>query len=98
MENSERLKKIKLAMGIAGSYQDELLNVYITDAKNVLRSAGVPQETVESELAIGAIVRYVVDAWNYESGAAHMSPLFISQVAQLRAKGVAEGEQTTTSG
>ena len=78
MNDAERLKLVKTAMGISGNYQDDLLGVYIEDAKNTLINAG------------GAIVRYVVDTWSYEAGAANMSPLFIAQVVQLRAKGGGE--------
>ena len=98
MSDAERLKLIKTAMGISGTYQDELLGVYIADAKNTLIGAGVSQEIAESQEAIGAIVRYVIDAWNYDAGAARMSPLFIAQVVRLRTKGVTQHEQTTTSG
>jgi len=90
LNDAERLKLVKTAMGISGNYQDDLLGVYIDDAKNTLINAGVSKEITESKEAIGAIVRYVVDTWSYEAGAANMSPLFIAQVVQLRAKGGGE--------
>lgn len=92
MDEQERLKLVKTAMGISGQYQDELLKIYIADAKNTLQSAGVSQRIADSKEAIGAIVRYVIDAWSYEAGAAKMSPLFIAQVVQLRSKGGKESE------
>lgn len=78
------LTQVKSAMGISGNYQDATLTVYVNDVKGVLADAGVPQDVIESDVAVGCIVRGVIDMWNYGSGSAKMSDLFIKRMLQLK--------------
>lgn len=83
MTEQELLAKIKAGLGITGTYQDEALQFYIDEVRNFMRSAGVPQETVESSESVGVIMRGVADLWNYGSGSVKLSEYFIQRVIQL---------------
>lgn len=89
MNDAERLKLVKTAMGISGHYQDNLLGVYIEDAKNTLINAGVSKEIAESKEAIGAIVRYVVDTWSYEAGRLICRPCLLRRLSSYGRRGAA---------
>ena len=86
MTDQELLAKVKAGLGITGIYQDEALQFYIDEAKNFMRLAGVPQETVESSESAGVIMRGVADLWNYGSGSVKLSDYFIQRVIQLSGK------------
>lgn len=79
----ELLKKIKAALGITGDYQDETLKIYIEEVKSFMVSAGVPQETADSDRAVGVIMRGVADLWNYGSGSVKLSEYFKQRMLQL---------------
>ena len=83
MTEEELLAKIKVGLGITGTYQDDALKLYIDEVKNFMRAAGVPQETVESSESVGVIMRGVADLWNYGSGSVKLSEYFIQRVIQL---------------
>lgn len=86
MTNAELLTKIKSGLGITGTYQDDTLQVYINEIKAYLASAGVKQSVIESEAAVGCIIRGVADLWNYGSGSANLSPYFVQRLIQLSIK------------
>ena len=77
------LNKVKSALGITGGYQDETLTVYIDEVKAYMRSAGVPEEVIESDVSAGVIARGVTDLWNYNGGAGKLSDYFYQRVSQL---------------
>lgn len=77
------LEKIKTALGITGTYQDALLQIYIDEVINFLLDAGVSQAVLNSNAAIGVIVRGVADLWNYGSGGTDFSPYFMKRAIQL---------------
>lgn len=83
VSDAEILEKIKSALGVTGNYQDDTLNVYITDVKEYMKAGGVPVDVVNSTLAVGAISRGVVDLWNYGAGDAEFSTYFMQRVTQL---------------
>lgn len=62
---------------------DNVLNQKINTVKSFMKRAGVSEETLDSEDAIGTIVMGVGDIWNQEAGAVKFSPAFISMTAQL---------------
>lgn len=62
---------------------DNVLNQKIATVKSFMKRAGVSEETLSSEDAIGVIVMGVGDIWNQEAGAVKFSPAFISMTAQL---------------
>ncbi len=86
MTNAELLTKLKSGLGITGTYQDDTLQVYIDEVKSFMESAGVNQSVIESEAAVGCIIRGVADLWNYGSGSANLSPYFVQRLIQLSIK------------
>lgn len=82
--SKDLLTQVKMAIGISGDFQDAALTVYVNDVKGVLADAGVPQSVIESDIAVGCIVRGVIDMWNYGSGSAKFSDLFIKRMLQLK--------------
>ena len=86
MTNAELLTKIKSGLGITGTYQDDTLQVYIDEVKSFMEGAGVNQSVIESEVAVGCIIRGVTDMWNYGSGSANLSPYFVQRMIQLSIK------------
>lgn len=86
MTNAELLTKLKSGLGITGTYQDDTLQVYIDEVKSFMKSAGVNQSVIESEAAVGCIIRGVADLWNYGSGSANLSPYFVQRLIQLSIK------------
>lgn len=86
MTNAELLTKIKSGLGITGTYQDDTLQVYIDEVKSFMKSAGVNKSVIESEAAVGCIIRGVADLWNYGSGSANLSPYFVQRLIQLSIK------------
>ena len=83
MTATELLNKVKTALGIAGDYQDETLQIYIDDVKAFMRDAGVLQVVIDSPVSVGCVVRGVADLWNYGSGTAQLSESFNQRVIQL---------------
>ena len=86
MTNAELLTKIKSGLSITGTYQDDTLQVYIDEVKSFMESAGVNKSVIESEAAVGCIIRGVADLWNYGSGSANLSPYFVQRLIQLSIK------------
>ncbi len=85
MTDAELLTKIKNGLGITGDFQDATLTVYVDDVKAFMISAGVPESVVESEAAVGCIMRGVADLWNYGSGSAKLSEYFKMRLIQMKA-------------
>ena len=77
----EILKKVKTALGITGSYQDNTLMEYIVEVKLFLQDLGISKQVVDSDAAAGLISRGVSDLWNYESG--DLSKYFYQRAIQL---------------
>lgn len=83
MTDAELLTKVKAALGIGGTYQDNTLAEYIAEVKDFLKGAGV----AEANITAGIIARGVSDLWNYGSGGGTLSPYFMQRAAQLSYKG-----------
>lgn len=83
MTEQELLAKVKIGLGITGDYQDEAVSFYIDEVKHFMRSAGVPQNVVDSSESVGVIMRGVADLWNYGSGSVKLSDYFVQRVIQL---------------
>lgn len=86
MTDEELLAKIKIGLGITGTYQDETLKVYIADVKQFLTDAGVNAKIVNGSESVGVIMRGVTDLWNYGSGNADFSQYFMQRATQLTYK------------
>lgn len=87
MTDEELLAKVKSALGIGGTYQDDTLQIYIDEVKDYLQSAGVSEEIILSKKAIGIISRGVADLWNYGAGNAQLSSYFMQRATQLVLEG-----------
>lgn len=77
------LESVKTALGITGTYQDDLLQIYIDEVMAYLKDAGVSESVINSDAATGIIVRGVADLWNYGSGGTQLSPYFMQRAVQL---------------
>lgn len=77
------LESVKTALGITGTYQDDLLQIYINEVIAYLKDAGVSESVINSDAATGIIVRGVADLWNYGSGGTQLSPYFMQRAIQL---------------
>ena len=84
MTDAELLKNIKNGLGITGDFQDATLAVYVDEVKAFMKSAGVPEDVIESSASTGCILRGVADLWNYGSGNAKLSSYFTQRMLQLK--------------
>lgn len=84
MTDTELLTKVKNGLGITGTFQDTTLQIYIDEAKAFMKSAGVPDNVISSNVSVGCILRGVADLWNYGSGNARLSEYFKMRVCQLK--------------
>lgn len=89
-DNKELLVKVKQALNIGGSYQDNTLQIYIDEVKAYIVGAGVPKDKVDTY--VGVISRGVADLWNYGSGEAKLSNYFMQRVAQIVINGADDTE------
>lgn len=83
---TERLAKVKTALGISGDYQDDTLTTYIDDVIEELVDSGVSRSIAESNVAVGCIACGVNDLWNYSSGGVKHSDYFYKRMIQLSKK------------
>lgn len=82
MTDAEMLTKVKKALGIQGSYQDETISEYINEVKTFLIDAGVSANNITS----GIVARGVTDLWNYGAGEGKLSAYFMQRATQLSYK------------
>lgn len=82
------LEKVKTALLIEGDYHNDMLKLYIDEVLDYMRSAGVPENTLQSEKIIGAVARGVTDLWNFGAGNGKLSEYFYQRVIQLVKWGV----------
>lgn len=82
------LSKVKIALLIEGDYHNDMLKLYIDEVLNYMRSAGVPDDVLQSERIIGAVARGVTDLWNFGAGNGKLSEYFYQRVIQLVKWGV----------
>lgn len=85
MTNTELLAECKKGLGIQEDTTgfDGVLSQKVTAVKSFMKRAGVSDETLNSEDAVGVIVMGVGDIWNQEAGEVKFSPAFITMTAQL---------------
>lgn len=86
MAGESLLEQVKTGLGITGSYQDDTIQIYIEEATEFLRDAGVSEAVLSSSAATGVIVRGVADLWNLGSGKAELSTYFKQRAIQLALK------------
>lgn len=83
MTENEMLEKVKKAIGVGGTYQDDTIQIYIDEVKDYLSCAGVDNATINSKKSLGVIARGVLDLWNYGSNGGNLSAYFLHRVSQL---------------
>ena len=76
------LTKVKQALGITGSYQNNTLLEWINETVAFLKDGGV----AEANITPGIVARGVADLWNYGAGDGHFSSYFLQRAAQLSYK------------
>lgn len=79
MSDTNMLEKVKNALGITGTYQDDTLGVYIDEVIDFLVKSGVKR----SDITSGIVSRGVADLWNYGEGDGKLSQYFITRATQL---------------
>lgn len=83
LTNEQQLTQIKAALGIGNGIPDATLNVWLSDVKDYMLNAGVPNSVINAPTTIGTLTRGVADSWNYGAGNTGYSTLFKERVAQL---------------
>ena len=86
MTDEQLFTDVKTALLISGTYHDGMLNIYIDEIRDFLKSAGVPAAVLESERIVGIVSRGVADLWNFGAGDGKLSPYFYQRAAQLTAE------------
>lgn len=82
MTDTELLDKVKKALGISGTFQDDTVKEYIQEVVDFLTEAGVTAGNITS----GVVARGVADLWNYGSGEGVFSEYFVQRATQLSYK------------
>lgn len=73
------LTDVKKALNITGNYQDDTLQIYMNEAMDFLKDAGVS----EAYITTGIVARGVSDLWNYGDGNGKLSEYFYQRATQL---------------
>jgi hypothetical protein len=77
------LADVKKALNITGTYQDDTLTIYMNEAMDFLKDAGVS----EANITTGVVARGVADLWDYGSGSGQLSTYFKQRATQLAYRG-----------
>lgn len=83
MADATMLAKVKNALGIEGTYQDNTVSEYIDEVVSFLLDAGVKNANISA----GIVARGVSDLWSYGSGDGTLSQYFIQRASQLALRG-----------
>jgi hypothetical protein len=85
MTNEELVVELKKSLGIQqeSTAFDGVLMQKIRAVIGFMKNAGVSDEALSSDSAVGAIMVGAADLWSQESGTVKFSPVFISMTAQL---------------
>ena len=75
-----------LGMPVNGDTFDGPLNQKVLTVKMYMSNAGVSEEMLANDLAVGTIVMGVTDLWNIQGGVIKFSPLFYDFLTQLAIK------------
>lgn len=82
MASETMLAKVKNALGVQGTYQDDTISEYIDEVTAFLLDAGV----VEANITAGIVARGVSDLWSYGAGDGKLSEYFKQRAIQLSFK------------
>jgi len=85
MTDAELLIECKegLNIQVASTAFDPVLTQKLLAVKSFLRNAGLTDETMADDLAVGVIVMGVTDLWSLQGGEVKFSPAFYTLVSQL---------------
>ncbi|MEF3313322.1 hypothetical protein PV433_31010 [Paenibacillus sp. GYB004] len=84
--------KVGLNISLASTAHNRTLKQKLLAVKGYMVGAGVSEESMLSDLAVGAIVLGVTDLWNIKSGETEFSPVFHTLLTQLaKSKGAVGG-------
>lgn len=85
MTNEELLTACKIGLQIdtENTALDGILLQKILAVKSYMRGAGVTEDNMLDDLAVGVIVMGVADLWSLEGGGVKFSPAFHVLLAQL---------------
>lgn len=72
-----------LNIPVESSAFDGTLNQKLLAVKMFMKNAGVSDENMANDLAVGVIVMGVTDLWELKSGEIKFSPVFFTLVNQL---------------
>lgn len=85
MTNAELLIECKKGLNIQVDAIDfdGVLTQKLLAVKSFMRRAGVSEEAIVDDLAVGIIVMGVADLWNFGGGEIKFSPAFYTLLSQL---------------
>jgi len=85
MDNAELLIECKAGLDIQADSTnfDSVLMQKLLAVKSYIKRAGVSEETMNDDLAVGVIVMGVSDLWNANTGEIKFSPVFHTLLCQL---------------
>ena len=81
MAESAILTAVKAALGVTGTFTDNIITVYINEVMDYMSGAGVSADIIAG--SPGVIARGVSDLWDNDGGNVKFSPAFHERVAQL---------------
>lgn len=82
-DSFDMLASVKTALGIAGDYLDNTIQLYVDEVNEYLAAAGVPSTAIGTRATVGVVTRGVADIWNYGGGGGALSSYFYERVIQL---------------
>ena len=83
MATQAQLEAVKVRIGETGPWNGGALSGIIDDTIAYALSAGVSEDTLNSDKALGVIARGVADQWNFGGGKGVFSDVFKMRLVQL---------------
>lgn len=85
MTDAELLQACKTGLQIdpENTAFDGILLQKLLTVKSYMRRAGVSEQSLQDDMAVGVIVMGVADIWDIESGGIKFSPAFHTLLSQL---------------
>ncbi len=95
MTDAELLLECKKGLGIpaASTGFDGVLAQKLLSVKAYMTNAGVSEDRMEDDLAVGIIVIGVTDLWSIQGGEIKFSPVFHVLLSQLAITSLADAEE-----
>lgn len=86
MTTDELIIEVKKGLGISidsNEKIDQVIKQKVLAVKSFMKNAGVTDENMNSDLAIGVIVMGVNDIWESKAGEVKFSPAFSTLITQI---------------